>query len=190
MRFFTQIAAFAATAATLVSANSMTFVNQDGTTRHITFTPSAGHAAINAITIKGNGQQKVSFPQGWIGNAYSTNEGAPNVPGMLAEVTFNGWNGLTYFDVSAIVNPNDHNGVKQMYPASQLKTKIKSVVSGCLVFPCNTAYYAPNDIQTVTTKETDLIVTLGNSKVSGRDLEEEESMLVPRHFVLGKLSEE
>lgn len=85
MRFFTQIAAFAAAAATLVSANSMTFVNQDATTRHITFTPSAGHAAIKAITLKGNSQQKVTFPQGWIGNAFSTNEGSPIVPGMLAE---------------------------------------------------------------------------------------------------------
>lgn len=86
MRFFTQIAAFAAAAATLASANSITFVNQDETTRKIVFTPSAGHASLDSVTVKGNDQAKVdNIPQGWIGNAYSVSEGAPEVVGMLAE---------------------------------------------------------------------------------------------------------
>lgn len=102
-------------------------------------------------------------------------------------VTFQGWNDLTYFDVSAIVNPSDHDGVKQMYPATELEAKVKAAISGCLVFPCATAYYLPDDIQTVTTKETDIIVTLGNSAadVAARDAQ---PMLVSRNYVLGKLS--
>ncbi|KAI1444863.1 hypothetical protein F5Y02DRAFT_388647 [Annulohypoxylon stygium] len=187
MRFFTQIAAFAATAATLVSANSVTFVNQDSTSRQIIFTPSAGSPAIKTITVGGNKQAKVNIPTSWIGNAYSVSQGKPNVPGMLAEFTFQGWNDFTYFDVSAIVNPHDTVGVKQIFPASEMKNSPKKLVSGCLSFPCGTAYYAPDDIQTVTTKETDLVVTLGNTgSVSSRDVKE--GALVPRHYVLGKLS--
>ncbi|KAL7625371.1 hypothetical protein AAE478_004588 [Parahypoxylon ruwenzoriense] len=187
MPSFTQIAAFVTAAATLASANSMTFLNQDETTRRIVFTPSAGNAPIEPITIPGNNQAKVEFPPSWIGNAYSISDGAPDVPGMLAEVTFQGWNDLTYFDVSAIVNPSDHNGVKQMYPAAEMETKDKATVSGCLIFPCATAYYLPDDIQTVTTKETDLVVTLGNS-ASDLAARETAPKLVPRNYVLGKLS--
>ncbi|KAI6081877.1 DNase1 protein [Hypoxylon rubiginosum] len=187
MRFFAQIAAFAAVAASLASANSLTFINQDDTTRKIVFTPNAGLPTIDSVTVQGNDQVKVEVPNGWIGNAYSVSEGATDSPGMLAEVTFQGWNDLTYFDVSAIVNGNDKDGVKQMYPATQLSALTKTLVSGCRNFPCNSAYYQPDDIQTVSTEETDLIVTLGNtaSDVAARDAEPQ---LVARHYVLGKLS--
>ncbi|KAI0835329.1 hypothetical protein F5Y06DRAFT_299747 [Hypoxylon sp. FL0890] len=187
MRFFTQIAAFAAAAATLANANSVTFINQDDTTRQVIFTPSSGYPAIDTITIQGNQQSKIDIPISWVGNAYAVREGAAQVPGMLAEFTFQGWNDFTYFDVSAIVNPTDTDGIKQIFPASQLESTVKSLVSGCIVFPCATAYYAPADIQTVTTKETDLVVTLGNSaNVASREVQE--GALVPRHYVLGKLS--
>ncbi|KAI2466530.1 hypothetical protein F4781DRAFT_350503 [Annulohypoxylon bovei var. microspora] len=187
MRFFTQIAAFAAAAATLASANSVTFVNQDDTTRQVIFTPSAGYPTISTLTIEGNKQTKVNIPTSWVGNAYSVSEGNPDVPGMLAEFTFQGWNDFTYFDVSAIVNPADTVGVKQIFPASQLESTIKTLVSGCRLFPCATAYYAPQDVQTVTTTETDLIVTLGSAaNVASRDVEP--GTLVARHYVLGKLS--
>lgn len=63
MGLFAKIAAFAAASATLVSANSFTFVNQDSATRHITFTPAAGQAAVAPITIGGNGQARVDFPR-------------------------------------------------------------------------------------------------------------------------------
>ncbi|KAJ2990663.1 hypothetical protein NUW58_g2836 [Xylaria curta] len=185
MHFSRQLAAFAATAITLASANSITFVNQDATQRTIVFTPNAGLQQIDDIVIAGFDETKVEFPQGWIGNAYSVSEGAPRVPGMLAEVTFQGWNGFTYFDVSAIVNPNDHEGVKELYPVSEREAEEKKSVSGCTLFPCPKVYYHPNDIQTVTSLEEDFICTLGNppnTKVS-RDVETE---LVARKFVLGK----
>ncbi|KAI2615867.1 DNase1 protein [Hypoxylon sp. NC1633] len=184
---FTQFVAYAAGAASLASANSLTFINQDSTTRHIVFTASAGHEPVDTLTITGNDQQKLEFPVGWVGNAYSYSEGKDNVVGMLAEVTFQGWNGITYYDVSAIVNPYDHEGVKQMYPSTELQATEKVSVSGCTNFPCGTAYYVPDDIQTVTTYETDLVVTLGNppDDVASREAQPE---LVPRHYVLGKLS--
>ncbi|KAI0169603.1 DNase1 protein [Hypoxylon sp. FL1284] len=187
MRFSAQVAAFAAAMATLASANTLTFVNQDGATRKIVFTPNAGLPAVDSVTVPGNGQLKVNMPSGWIGNAYSVSEGAPDIPGMLAEVTFQGWNDLTYFDVSAIVNANDKVGVKQMFPASQASSDPKTSTSGCAIFPCNTAYYQPDDIQTVSTTETDIFVTLGNSPsdVASREAKPE---LVARNFVLGKLS--
>lgn len=186
MLFVSQLAALAFTAATLVSANTVTFLNQDDTTRKIIITPSAGHEEISSIEIQGNGEASVDFPQGWIGNAYSISEDKEDIPGMLAEITFQGWNDLTYFDVSAIVEPNDHEGVKEMYPASEHSAPTKSRYSGCKVFPCNTAYYQPDDIQTISTTETELIVTLGSySGSEKRDVEEVKYF--PRNYVLGKL---
>ncbi|KAJ3562261.1 hypothetical protein NPX13_g8630 [Xylaria arbuscula] len=184
MRFSTQIAAITATAAALASANSITFVNQDATQRTIVFTPNAGLQQIDDVVIPGNGESKVDIPEYWIGNAYSVSEGAERNPGMLAEFTFQGWNGLTYFDVSAIVNPNDHEGVKEIYPTSEQNVQEKVSISGCTVFPCAKAYYHPDDIQTVTSYETDFICTLGNPPTT--ETRDAEPKLVARKYVLGK----
>ena len=187
MQFFTATLAF--TAATLVSANTMTFVNQDETTRTVYITPSAGHAEIPSVEIQGNSRATVDFPDSWIGNAYAVSEGSANNAGMLAEVTFQGSGGSTYYDVSAIVDPSDVNGVKMMYPASDEGKAEKSSFSGCQSFPCNDAYYHPDDVQTVSTEETDLIVTLGTSSdVQARDVEPREAHFrhFPRTYVLGK----
>lgn len=85
MHFLHHLAGFAAAAATLATANSITFVNQDATQRTVVFTPSAGLQEIESIVIPGFDEAKVDFPQSWIGNAYSVSAGAPDVPGMLAE---------------------------------------------------------------------------------------------------------
>ncbi len=61
--------------------------------------------------------------------------------------------GLTYFDVSAIVNPSDLEGVKELYPASEKEAKEKVSMSGCSLFPCATVYYHPDDVQTVTSRK-------------------------------------
>ncbi|KAI1853785.1 hypothetical protein JX265_003881 [Neoarthrinium moseri] len=185
MRFITKLAAIVAAAAAAVSAtNTVTFVSQDSTNRKIIFTPSAGNAEVDSIEISGFDTQNVTIPEGWIGNWYSVSEGAENVPGMLGEVTFQGWGGITYFDVSAIVNPNDHDGVHEMYPAAEKSLSVKTLISGCLLFPCNTAYYLPDDVQTVTTLETELICTLGKS--NSTDTKRDAPALVPRKYVLGK----
>ena len=172
---FLSILASAAAAA----ANTVTFQSQDGTGRTIVFTPNAGYSELPDVYVEGHGTAVAEFPQGWIGNWYSVSDGSARSPGMLGEVAFQGWNGLTYFDVSAIVNANDHVGVKEMWPKNS-----NSPTSGCKVFPCNNAYYLPDDVQTKTTQETDLVCTLGGSGSSKRD--EDEDGNVKRDFVLGK----
>lgn len=155
MQFATALLAMAA-AATTVAANTVTFWTLDDVTRTIVFTPSAGNAEIDSVTVNSEKNTTVTFPDGYIGNYYAVQEGAESAPGMLGEVTFGGWGGLTYFDVSAIVNPADHDNVKQMWPV-----KAHEPMSGCEVFPCNNAYYLPDDVQTKVTEEVDLISTLG-----------------------------
>ncbi|SZF05143.1 unnamed protein product [Blumeria hordei] len=68
------------------AANSVNFVNQDGITRTIIFTPQSGQQKIDSIKLQGNSAIQQEFPQGWIGNWYSVSEGSPNVTGMLGEV--------------------------------------------------------------------------------------------------------
>ncbi|KAK9443699.1 DNase1 protein [Metarhizium brunneum] len=155
MRFATSALALIASAAA-ASAASVTFWTLDDLVRTIYFTPNPGFPEVAPVTC--NNQQKtvVNFPDQWIGNYYAVQKGQKNAPGMLGEVNFGAWGGMTYFDVSAIVDPNDQNNVKQMYPASG-----KSPMSGCPVFPCNNAYYLPDDVQTKVTHESDLVTTLG-----------------------------
>jgi hypothetical protein len=180
---FTSFTTLALTAASMVSANSMRFINQDDKQRLLVVTPNAGHEKIDSVEVAGHDEATIEFPEGWIGNIYSVTEGNDNVPGMLAEVAYQGAFGLTYFDVSAIVDPNDHEGVKQMYPATQTNQDEK--ISGCKVFPCNKAYYLPDDLQTVTTEDVDIVCTLGDPEgLVSREVEPQG--LVSRDYVLGR----
>jgi hypothetical protein len=170
--------------AVLAAANSVTFVSLDDIPRTIYFTPSAGQAQVPEVRVPPRATVRSDIPWAWIGNWFAVSDGKPVVPGMLGEVTFQGWNGLTYFDVSAIVNPNDHEGVKEMYPVNTAGYR-----SGCNPFPCNNAYYLPDDVQTKTTTEVDLICTLGAGYIAKRDGEVEAEVEardnVSRDFVLG-----
>jgi hypothetical protein len=78
---------------------------------------------------------------------------------MLAEFRFNGFAGATYFDVSAIVNPDDAEGVKMVFPKNSDKP-----VSGCQTFPCSNAYNRPDDVATLSTDDSELVVLIGNLK--------------------------
>ncbi|ROT39236.1 DNase1 protein [Sodiomyces alkalinus F11] len=169
---------FAALAAAVKLTNTVTFISLDDTERTVYFTPSEGHEEIDSVKIAGGDNITTKIPEGWIGNWYSVSAGKPNVPGMLGEVAFQGWNDLTYFDVSAIVDPNDKDGVKEMYPVES-----QDPSSGCQDFPCNNAYYVWDDVQTKVTPETDLVCTLG-SGVS--PLKSHKAKSVKRDFVLGK----
>lgn len=151
--------ALLATATTALAANTIKFKSQDSTARTVYFTPSEGSPQIQPVRVEGNAVVTKSIPIGWIGNYYSVCDGRPNVPGMLGEFTFNSrFEGITFFDVSAIVDPNDHVGVKMIMPA-----KGQHPVSGCEVFPCNNAYYHPDDVQTKATHESDFICLLGGA---------------------------
>lgn len=154
---------FVAALATLAAANSADFVNQDGTTRHVVFTPSEGFAQIDGITISGNSQATVEFPSGWTGNAYSYDDGEANVPGILAEFAFDGYAGINFFDISAIVNPQATDGIIMMYP-----TQAKTPLSGCLTIACSNQYNQPDDVATQASSYSDFTVILGQRVQSAR----------------------
>jgi len=171
------LASFASIAS---ASNVIHFQNQDSITRTLYFFHNPGMADIPDLTISGlNTIESVTFPAGWTGNFYSVSEGAANIPGMLGEVMFGGFAGATYFDVSAIVNPNDGNGVKILKPLSQ-----DLPLSGCQTFPCANAYNQPDDIATLSTTDTELICLLGNVVNSKRSMRQKR---VDHEFVTGAL---
>jgi len=157
MQFFSKLILAASALASVAVANSVDFVNQDSTARTIVFTPQEGLQEIPSIVVPGNQDVTQAFPSGWIGNFYSVSEGSPDVPGMLGELRWDGFAGSNFFDVSAIVNPNDIQGVKQLYPKFSLLP-----VSGCQTFPCANAYNKPDDLATLSTPDTELVCLLGN----------------------------
>lgn len=157
------LVAATALAATVAADNTAQFSNQDSTTRHIVFTPSDGSEKLDEITVQGNSNVSQQFPQGWTGNAYTYNDGEPNVAGLLAEFRFNGYGKSNFFDVSAIVNPKATDGVIMMYP-SQSKTP----VSGCMTTSCSNQYNQPDDIATLSSTESDFTVLLGQRIKSAR----------------------
>lgn len=155
MQFTTSLMALVASAVA-VNAATVTFWTLDDAQRTIYFTPSAGYAATAPVVVNNKENTTVEFPNQYIGNYYAVIDGELNVPGMLGELTFGGWEGKTYFDVSAIVSPHDKNNVKQMWPAVA-----KTPMSGCEEFPCDNCYWLSGDVQTKVTPEIDLVSTLG-----------------------------
>jgi len=145
------------------TANMVHFVNQDSTTRNIVFTAQEGLAPIDTLVLEGNKNANVTFPDSWIGNWYSYNEGSPNVPGVLGEVRWNGFAGANYFDVSTIANPTDLVGVKEIFPMYSALP-----VSGCQVLPCSNAYNKWDDIATLSTTDDTLVCLLGTAAVTSR----------------------
>ncbi|CAM1508251.1 Fc.00g050990.m01.CDS01 [Cosmosporella sp. VM-42] len=156
MHFAKALMTLVASVAT-AAAGTVTFRTLDSHGRTLHFTPNEGFPKIASVQVSNAEETTVTFPEPWIGNFYAIKEGEPNNAGMLGEVNFGGWLGKTYFDVSAIVDPSDHDNVKQMWPVSS-----KLPTSGCEVFPCDNCYWLPDDIQTKVTDETDLITTLGS----------------------------
>jgi hypothetical protein len=161
-------------------AGSLTLVSLDDQDRTMYFTPNAGLPEIPPVTVLAGDQVRVTFPEKWQGNGYAIVAGQPNVPGMLAEIAFDSWQGQSFFDVSAIVDPNDHTGVHMMYPTDDPS----EVISGCVTFPCDNAYYVWNDDkQTKGTSASDITVTLGVNGISQRSVQRGESPSFPHHFV-------
>ncbi|KAK4453286.1 hypothetical protein QBC34DRAFT_221288 [Podospora aff. communis PSN243] len=153
-----------ATATAALARNRLTFISMDENDRTVYFTPSVPHAWLDPIRVEGFRQVSTNMPNQWIGNVWSVTDGAPIKPGMLGEVAFQGYEDKTFFDVSAIVDAHDHDGVHVMYPA-----EAKSPRSGCEMFPCPHAYYLPDDVQTKVTPEFHIITTLGGQGKKKRD---------------------
>jgi len=169
MQFINTILALA----TLTSATNMVhFFNQDSTSRNLVFTSEAdlNLPPMPILTIPGLSAANVTFADNFIGNFYSFSNGSDNVPGMLGELRFQGYKGLTFFDVSSIVNAGDKDGVKQLYPLGMNITEPTTPVSGCnTMTKCLTQYNAPDDIATQATLETHLVCLLGNANTTDTD---------------------
>lgn len=155
MQFTTSVLALLSSAA-IVSAGKVTFWTLDDVVRTVYFTSNEDKFPMDPVTVSSAENTTVEFADGYVGNYIAVPEGEPKKDGMLGEVQFGGWNGLTYFDVSAIVNPDDKTNVKQMWPAES-----QSPMSGCEVFPCDRAYYVWDDVQTRVTSEEHLFTSLG-----------------------------
>ncbi|KAK4159370.1 hypothetical protein QBC43DRAFT_327360 [Cladorrhinum sp. PSN259] len=142
-----------------VNAAKVTFINQDDVPRTLIFTPSVanGHPYLPDLNVAPYQTVSMDFPWDWEGNWYAITQGAPRETGMLGEVKFAGFDGITFFDVSGIVNAEDHHNVKKMYPAHS-----KEPQSGCDVFWCANVYWHSEDKQTQATRENHLITTLGD----------------------------
>jgi len=165
MQFFKNF--FAASALVSIAAAqqqnyTVTFVNQDSTNRIIAFTSNPSFDNLDPVTVPGNGVTTVNFGNKWQGNFISINEGLSllGTLGMLGEVNFNSWDGLSWFDVSAIVNPFDYDGVKEIFPKST-----NTPVAGCQDFPCPSGmvYNVPtDDTATKSSMENEFICLIGN----------------------------
>jgi len=178
MQFTNTILFAAAALASMVGAeNIVKFVNQDNIPKTVVFTANAGLAVLPPLKLDALKTVPQTFPQGWTGNWYTYNVGTQNKPGMLGEVNFQGWEGQTYYDVSAIVNPNDSLGVKKIYPTEQESRRVKSfstafstTSSGCQTSgsaPCPNQYNNPPEVQTKTTFSTKLTCLVGNLSPAG-----------------------
>ncbi|TLD12557.1 uncharacterized protein PgNI_02780 [Pyricularia grisea] len=145
---------------TLAAGNNIiTFTSVDSTDRTVIFTPSVGREEVPSVSVAGGQTVDVVFPHGWVGKylAVSDDEDQLRLLGVIGEVTFNGFGDMTYFDVSAIDDPSDQQGVRMLRPAGEDEN-----TSGCLGdFPCDNAYVTPNDEQTKVTPGRHLIATLG-----------------------------
>jgi len=179
---FTKTILFAAAAlASMVGAdNIVTFVNQDKFPKTVVFTANIGLAVLPPLSLDAFETAPQVFPKGWTGNWYTYNVGTQNKPGMLGEVNFQGWEGQTYYDVSAIVNPTDSRGVKKLYPTAKetpgvrsFSTAFSTTSSGCQTSgsaPCPNQYNNPPEVQTKTTFSTKLTCLVGNlSRRHARD---------------------
>ncbi len=156
----------------VVAANTVDMVSQDVAGRTVYFVPQEGSPELSSLRLTGGNTVTAEFPKGWIGNFFAVRDEADRDEtdgvdgnGMLGEVRFDGWGGLNYFDVSAIVAPDDAHNVKVMYPKNE-----KSPTSGCQNYDteCPNAYNYPDDIQTKSSEENEFVCLIGDLEASTR----------------------
>lgn len=151
----------------LAAANKVTFISLDSYDRDVYSKHKAGCAVgdpgcedLLVLRVPGFAHAALELPSTWEGNFYSVPAGTRDKTGMLAEIRVHGFESKSWYDVSALENPNDHDGVKQFWPANDPNAE----VSGCITFPCEHAYYHPDDKETQKpTKSDDFYCTLGNA---------------------------
>jgi hypothetical protein len=122
-----------------------------------------GHEPIRTPVFMPRTSQYVKLPVSWIGSIHAVHAGggeaACDRPTVIAEVTFQGYEGLTWYDVSAVDNCCDDTGVHFLLPEF-----CKEPVSGCWNFPCENDYFkSPGNGTPHFTGCLDLILLIGNS---------------------------
>ncbi len=183
MKFGTTVlAVIAAFSATVLAQEpgSIAFVSQDNLDRIVVFAPQAGQQAIPTLTLPAGQTVSQTFPSTWIGNCHAVIAGQEDTGnGMLAEVSFNSWGGISFFDISAIVNASDVNNIKMMTPASSSEPS-----SGCQdLTSCTNLYRVWDDVATQSFQGSSFIVYVGN--LAGPTHQTRRSP-VRRSFVLGQ----
>ncbi|KAN0098698.1 DNase1 protein [Hyaloscypha variabilis] len=140
------------------TANIITFNNLGSDTLTLCFVANAGEYTPGQSSLGSKQSQDVSLPTGWGGQFHAARpgKGCDDDPFVIGEVNFQGGDGHTYFDVSAIDSCCDNTGDHYLYPASDSGNN-----SGCVSFPCNNVFNQPNDQQTKSTDDTHLICQVG-----------------------------
>jgi len=189
------VAAAVLASTAIAQQNTVLFQNVDSTPKTIKFTAGAGSEPIEPLYIDGLASESQTFPHHWGGNWYSFSEGAQDIPGMLGEAQFQGWNSRTYFDVSSIVNQDDTQGVKILYPQSGDYKVDVAQASGCLesiansygkTTGCHHQYNVPDDVATMSTALTSLICVIGTPTPIVRRRKVE---MFSRDYVTGVISQ-
>ncbi|PQE06869.1 DNase1 protein [Rutstroemia sp. NJR-2017a BVV2] len=159
---------------TATATNTLTFHNLFSTPRLLQFVPVPASYAIPKRLIPAHSSFSISTPL-WNGLfkavAPDTSEHGPETT-VIGEVCFDCWQGITFFDVSAIWNCCDNSGVHWMgsvEPSASGKgvqelwnqASAKGEISGCRTFPCDGVYNLPDDEQTKSTREDEIMVVLG-----------------------------
>ncbi|KAF7929224.1 uncharacterized protein EAE98_005143 [Botrytis deweyae] len=147
-----------------VMANSLEFFTQDTTERTVFFTPNTGSAEVPSLFLPAKPVDKyaivVQFPQGWSGSFKAILPGeTPNVPKVTGEITFQGFQGKSYYAVSAVDNCCDNSGIRYLVP------KAHGDASGCIMapFPCTESYSRPGDMQVKSTSDVSFLCVLGGA---------------------------
>ncbi|KAF7894740.1 uncharacterized protein EAF01_010190 [Botrytis porri] len=158
-----------------VMGNSFQFVSRDGNDHTIFFTPNAGSAEVPSFFVPASSMDEnavAHFPQGGSFKAVLSGE-SPDVPKVTGEITFQGWQGETYYTVSAVQNCCDNSGIRS------LSSRFSSPTSGCIeaLFPCTESYSKPGDVQVKSSPDTDYIclrrILVGISLNRGKPSNEE-----------------
>ncbi|TGO13401.1 hypothetical protein BTUL_0070g00300 [Botrytis tulipae] len=132
-----------------VMGNSLQFLSQDNIERTIFFTPNTGSAEVPSFFVPA-----ISVDGIWSGSFKAVLSGEnPDFPKITGGITFQGWQGETYYAVSAVQNSCDNSGIRALAP------KAHGLTSGCIQapFPCTESYSRPGDIQVKSSPDVDFI---------------------------------
>ncbi|ESZ93535.1 SchS21 protein [Sclerotinia borealis F-4128] len=169
-----------ATTTTAITGHTLSFQNLFPEPRLLIFTPTPSSYIIPPQLIAPSQILSLSTPH-WNGNFKAVNASTYNAenPGLenhiWGEVCFACWQDITFFDVSAIWNCCDNEGVHWMWgydydgdvdvegDGEGIREGVREgEVSGCETFPCKTVYNKSGDMQTKTTTKNAIWVVLGS----------------------------